>query len=555
MIEVLQKELEKIRKDVWSNEKDEDLTFTVNLLIASNDEDVNATSKAVLIKINNKKEGNTLSVTKITYLSAARDVVFKDYPVEEPKIVAVLPAHNEEKDIGNTLRSLALQALPKGVRLHVYIALDNCTDHTEKVIREVNKELGLTIFLLETVNNQERKVGALNQIYQLFYGNLTHLRSKEVGPNQSLYASSIEAFLGIDADVYLEKGCLLTLWEELHQTHYIGSVSANYTCLIPLNRKEIAEEGLPAERGSFLNRWWASQQIRDFADWTMRQKQNGHQAEIAGGQCTLFRPSALLDVRESYKLNGFYDNKTDTEDLLLTQYIRACGWKAMVSGSARCYVDSMNTYPTYFAQRKKWVSGTTDYMMMDGLRTKYARQLWAQELGLFLNLFIRILLVLLVTISITLDSFEWNWIWLFPFVLSSVLNTLLTLRSPSYRWYDFVLCFLGINPEIYLWITLRIHLSVWVSKLKVTKVDGWANQYSAERGENGNSRLATPLILLALVSLVFYILRDKLMLTEGLRQLGRSFIMVGYPFLSVLTILMSLVILRKIVLLRYPHQP
>src|SRR5699024_6616176 len=121
--------------------------------------------------------------------------------------------------------------------------------------------------------------------------------------------------------------------------------------------------------------------------------------------------------------------------------------------------------------------------------------------------------------------------------------------------YDLVFCFLGINPEIYLWITLRIHLSVWVSKFKVNKVDGWANQYSAERGENGNSRLATPLILLALVSLVFYILRDKLMLTEGLRQLGRSFIMVGYPFLSVLTILMSLVVLRKIVLLRYPHKP
>ena len=62
----------------------------------------------------------------------------------------------------------------------------------------------------------------------------------------------------------------------------------------------------------------------------------------------------MLEVREKYKLNGFFDNSTDTVDLLITQHLRACGWTCLTSKSARAYVDSMDNYTAYFAQRKKW---------------------------------------------------------------------------------------------------------------------------------------------------------------------------------------------------------
>ena len=492
-----------------------------------------------------------MTTQKITYLSATNDIIFPKESEFKPTIIAVIPAHNEEEDISTALESLAVQRLPKNVNLNVYVALDNCTDNTEEVVRSINERLGLQLFILETKDNLERKVGALNQVYQLLHGNELHLRKKNVGLNQKRYNQSIQAYLGIDADVRLEKDCLLKLWEELNSAPYIGSVSANYTC--EYTKKEELQDRRPL-RG-FRSDWWVSQQIRDFTDWTLRQKQNKHIAEIAGGQCTLFRPQAMLDVREKFKLNGFYDNITDTEDLLITQNIRSCGWTCLISRDARCYVDSMETYGTYFAQRKKWVSGTIDYMMMTGLKTAFARRLWLQELGLLLNFIIRVLLLTLLPASVILGVFTWNWLWALPFLLSVILNIFLTLLSPNYTWVDLLLCGIGINQELYLWITLHIHLVVWVSKLSTEKTDGWAEQYSAERGDSVKVFGLLPIATLLSVLGGFYIFREKLMLNAEVMKLMRSYLTKGYSLLKIGKILISLVVIKKIIKLRHPYRP
>lgn len=497
---------------------------------------------------------------EISYIDAVNNNVFED--IYKKRMVVIIPAHNEESSIGKVLKSISEQKVPEELTLTVFVSLDNCTDNTKKVIDEKSKEYGIQeLYCLTTVANKERKVGAMNQIYQLFYGNLSATENKEVGIDTKIAVGNIDCFVCMDADVYIGKDCLFTLWNEANSRCDIGAVSANYTCLIPdninkiprsiPNIEDILEHG---EYGNSLNRWWVVQQNREFADWTIKQKARSYFAEIAGGQCTLFKREALEEVRSHYKLNGMYDNITDTEDLLLTQYIRAVGWKCLISKSARCYVDSMKKYTTYKAQRIKWVSGTTDYMLMDGLKTKYSRLLWGQETVLFLNLLIRLMLIVLIPLSIATGNFEWNWFWIAPLLLANVLNTIITLKTPNKRIIDIILSLIGISPEIYLWITFYIHIKVWADKLKINKKDGWAEQYKAESGDYENKYLFKLLIILIAVGMVFINSKYNIVNVDRILDYLKYYIPGGFRVLTILTFITSIIMIEKIVKLRGHHK-
>lgn len=69
-------------------------------------------------------------------------------------VVALIPAHNEEHQIENAIRSLREQQAPPDL---IVVCADNCTDDTAA------KAEALGAFVLETVANADKKAGALNQ--------------------------------------------------------------------------------------------------------------------------------------------------------------------------------------------------------------------------------------------------------------------------------------------------------------------------------------------------------------------------------------------------------
>ena len=71
-----------------------------------------------------------------------------------PRVVAVVPAHDEAAVLPATLASLRAQTRPVD---RVLVVSDNSTDGTVDVAR------GLGADVLETVGNTHRKAGALNQ--------------------------------------------------------------------------------------------------------------------------------------------------------------------------------------------------------------------------------------------------------------------------------------------------------------------------------------------------------------------------------------------------------
>src|ERR1039458_8097530 len=77
------------------------------------------------------------------------------------RVVALVPAHNEEDIIKDTIESLMGQTWPLEYAL---IIADNCTDNTIKIVKKYQKKYGSDrLRLMKTVGNTHKKAGALNQ--------------------------------------------------------------------------------------------------------------------------------------------------------------------------------------------------------------------------------------------------------------------------------------------------------------------------------------------------------------------------------------------------------
>lgn len=75
-----------------------------------------------------------------------------------PKIVALIPAHNEEEQIADTIAAIRGQSLRVA---RVMVVADNCSDQAAQVAAAAGAEV------FTSVDNRARKAGALNQGFEL----------------------------------------------------------------------------------------------------------------------------------------------------------------------------------------------------------------------------------------------------------------------------------------------------------------------------------------------------------------------------------------------------
>lgn len=482
----------------------------------------------------------------------------------KPRIVALIPAHNEEKSIRDCLAGLNDQLLPKGVELDVYVIADNCTDRTEEKAIKAGEEFGLNLKVIVTEGNKLRKVGALNSGWKLLYGDIMDFYNIQLTESQELYKQSIKAILGMDADSRLAPNCLKYLWEGLMSGRNIGGVMAKYTMRMPKKKSLLSKHDVyyeekiaSGEYGGPISRWWTHQQKQDMASWLLDLQYNGGSTYVLGGQATLFRPEALQEVVNHNKLDGPWQNDSDVEDMLLTWQLQKSGWKTLISPKGRCFVDAMRSYHTFREQRNKWNSGTVELLTNKDLsiQTRHKGKIWRNQLKSFSDLVIRVLFIVLLSIALATDQFYWSWIWLTPIVLASILNTILAIKTPMHRTIDVIFAALLIAPEIYLWVNLMTFSQVWLQKLSSNKKDGWANQYAAESGKT-RSKLTQGMLLgtitVLILGYVCFYYRDFLT-SETVRQAINPYLMGGWITLTYLTILKSLMMVHQIWTLRGRH--
>ncbi|QNG36300.1 glycosyltransferase family 2 protein [Geodermatophilaceae bacterium NBWT11] len=365
------------------------------------------------------------------------------------RMLVLIPAHNEEATIGRTLEALLTQSR---VPDRIVLLADNCTDRTEEIARRFR---GVTV--MRTVDNTERKVGALNQGWRRWQAGYDYVA-------------------GIDADTILAPDCLQQLEEELAQTARPGGVMARYTFDQSLGSTAMARMLIRMQR-------------LEFASWTMDALQKNRKTYVLGGQASLFSGEALRKVTEMNQTQGPWDTTAQVEDMQLTGDLRGMNYQTLVSTTARAHAGPMLTMRSLWAQRRKWDEGMARLLVRPSLN-KWTMTLWKQQLSLLANGVSRLLFLFLLTASLMVSQFVWSWIWLTPPVVASILNAKLAWRVPNRTMGDVLAGALLIPVELYLWMRLACTTASWANVLAGIKKDGWENQARAERGvSNGPGKV------------------------------------------------------------------
>ncbi len=441
------------------------------------------------------------------------------FPERYARMLVIIPAHDEEKVIADTLREIVRQSRRPD---KVVVVADNCNDDTEAIVRKFMRKHP-EVELMTTRNNMQRKVGALNQAWLL-------------------YSAGYDLVATIDADTVLWQDVLADLEEELVPRTRCAGIMAKFTFdqeWVPpeLRRSKEPARGSDDDPVNTKLPWTARQLVRaqrmEFTAQTLDFLRHGRQSYVLGGQATLFRQDALL--KAAYYNNGYgpWNADTDVEDMELTWRFQQLKLETLVSRTARAYAGAMYNSRSLWAQRRKWDEGMIRLLLKYKLH-KNTFYPWLRQLKMALDLVVRLMFVLMLTISISLHSFVWSWLWLIPSLLSILLNLKVFFKLPKRSLADFFFAIAYFPTEVYLWFRLAGFVASWSSAMG-TKKDRWAGQKVAETG--GGTAGSAGVIVLTTLLLLIIVMEISLNLMP--RHAADQTVAVGWIIMRTLTIVLS----------------
>jgi poly-beta-1,6-N-acetyl-D-glucosamine synthase len=295
--------------------------------------------------------------------------------VRTPRVVALLPAHNEEASLPATLASLQQQTRRPD---RTVVVADRCTDATVAVAGSLGCEV------LETVDNADKKAGALNQALGLILPGL------EDGDH----------VLVVDADSVLCATWLADAISDLSDGS-VGAVSGAY----------VAREG----RGlvTLLQR-------AEYAQERRRISRRGGVVDVLSGTSVLFTAGVLRTVaaERGSVLPGVagqhYDQSSLTEDFEITLALKQLGYRPRCFKHLRVVTDVMESWGDLYRQRLRWQRGTIETLGTYRL-TGLTRRLWAaQVLTYSSTLLIGAMTAMLAYVLLSGSGFDARWLAILP---------------------------------------------------------------------------------------------------------------------------------------------
>ena len=232
-------------------------------------------------------------------------------------VTVLIPAHNEEACITETLESLLSQSVPPK---RVVVVADNCSDGTVRLARRA----GVDVF--ETVANVHKKAGGLNQAL------------REVLPDQG----DNDCVMIMDADTTLDPGFLEAAVRRLSDDRALMAIGGLF----------YGEKG----RG-LIGQFQRNEYTRYQRDLRRRRGR----VFVLTGTASVFRPRALRAVaRERGRTlpgvdGDVYDTVALTEDNELTIALKSLG--ALMNSPSDCTVvtEVMPSWGALWAQRLRCV--------------------------------------------------------------------------------------------------------------------------------------------------------------------------------------------------------
>lgn len=360
-------------------------------------------------------------------------------------VTVLIPAHNEEAALPGALASLAAQTRPPD---RVIVVADNCTDKTVEVA------LNAGVDVRETVANQHKKAGGLNQV-------LRELLPK-LGPNDTVMI--------MDADTGLGEKFLETAERRFTDDRALMAVGGLFH----------GEDG-HGLIGQF--------QRDEYTRYARQIERRQGRPFVLTGTATVFRSAALRAVASARGVDlpgiagDVYDTVALTEDNELTIALKSLG--ALMTSPSECTVTTelMPNWRMLWAQRLRWQRGALENLGAYGL-TPVTFRYWAQQLGIgYSTIALSSYLALMIIMLLAMDT----WVW-FPFWLGVgalfVLERVVTVWRGGWRAR---LLALTVFPELAYSLFLNIVFLKGILDISLGRQGAWKHLPSTEKAGSADA--------------------------------------------------------------------
>jgi len=338
-------------------------------------------------------------------------------------VTIVLPAHNEEKIIKDSIQSLLNQSYWD---IEIIAVLDNCNDNTEKIIND-NFESNMNVKVFKTVNNKNKKSGALNQLFNYYFDNMG------------------EHILIMDADTVLDKFAVAEGVKFLNNNNDYGVVCS---------KAGIIEPG----KKTFM---WHIQNIEYGQFDTDRIETQGF-CMVAHGMFSMYKKEVLEKVKIR---KCIYDEKCITEDYELTLAVKSLGYKVGNNLKIKAYTDVPMNLKEYWTQRIRWMTGGLNALS----KYTFNKHTYKDKLGhvLFLILFFLQLFLIASAVINKVSPIGWGVIII---IFISLINSLVRYKYATIKNKFTLLFVVMLIPDIFLsWIQTLIMIKAYINH--ILKID------------------------------------------------------------------------------------
>lgn len=299
--------------------------------------------------------------------------------LESSRLVALLPAHDEEQALPAALASLRAQvAVPD----EVVVIADNCSDGTSEVA------FGLGAQVLVTRDNPHKKAGALNQALDVLLDRL----------------DDADLVLVMDADSLLERHFLAEARRHLVESwrpdgeRCLGGVGGTFS-------------GGPG--GGLVGTF----QRNEYARYARDVRRLKGRALVLTGTASVFPARVLREVRDARRSGALpdrsgngevYDVHVLTEDNELSLALMHLGYGILAPAGCVLETEVMTTWGDLARQRSRWKRGALENIADYGL-TRVTWPYWGRQLLSAVGLLATVLYVASIvwglTTSLTLHPF------------------------------------------------------------------------------------------------------------------------------------------------------